>query len=218
MASFRKLGLFEREAKSPLLNVKQLSLLLCGLDPELRIDEIPEDKIEDYEIYQRHIKKWFNASGLFDRSIAVEQDADYMFALAYLLIDDEITPQPIKDRCLSAVAQIASRQKGKEILKKLGGFELEAVGIELSKNKRGLYKKENEEVNTYKLLGLTISLLAQKVGGSYYDGEKIRVSSIRDSIMKLAENSNISSSGLSRATIDKKIAEALNLLQYEKNE
>lgn len=218
MTSFRRLGVFEREAKAPTLNVKQLALLLCGLYPELRTDEIPEERKEDYDIYYRQIKKWFNSSGLFSGSVAVEQDADYMFALAYELIDDEITPEPIKDRCLLAVTQIASQQKGKDILKRLGGADLVSTGVELSKNKRGLHRKEDEEVNTYKLLGLTITLLANKVGGSFYDGNKITVSSIRNAIMKLAEDINLSQKGLSRATLDKKIQEALAILKYEKDE
>ncbi|WP_100159938.1 MULTISPECIES: hypothetical protein [Proteus] len=218
MTSFRRLGVFEREAKAPTLNVKQLALLLCGLYPELRVDEIPEERKEDYDIYYRQIKKWFNSSGLFSGSVAVEQDADYMFALAYELIDDEITPEPIKERCLLAVTQIASQQKGKDILKRLGGADLVSTGVELSKNKRGLHRKEDEEVNTYKLLGLTITLLANKVGGSFYDGNKITVSSIRNAIMKLSEDINLSKKGLSRATLDKKIQEALAILEYEKDE
>ncbi|MCH4255539.1 hypothetical protein O1613_02475 [Proteus mirabilis] len=218
MTSFRRLGVFEREAKAPTLNVKQLALLLCGLYPELRVDEIPEERKEDYDIYYRQIKKWFNSSGLFSGSVAVEQDADYMFALAYELIDDEITPEPIKERCLLAVTQIASQQKGKDILKRLGGADLVSTGVELSKNKRGLHRKEDEEVNTYKLLGLTITLLANKVGGSFYDGNKITVSSIRNAIMKLSEDINLSKKGLSRATLDKKIQEALAILKYEKDE
>lgn len=218
MTSFRRLGVFEREAKAPTLNVKQLALLLCGLYPELRVDEIPEERKEDYDIYYRQIKKWFNSSGLFSGSVAVEQDADYMFALAYELIDDEITPEPIKERCLLAVTQIASQQKGKDILKRLGGVDLVSTGVELSKNKRGLHRKEDEEVNTYKLLGLTITLLANKVGGSFYDGNKITVSSIRNAIMKLSEDINLSKKGLSRATLDKKIQEALAILKYEKDE
>ncbi|WP_048606147.1 hypothetical protein [Providencia rettgeri] len=218
MSSFRKLGLFEREAKSPTINVKQLSLLLCGLDPELRVDEIPEDKKADYDLYYRHIKKWFSSSGLFSGTVSVEQDADYMFALAHLLVDDEITPVPIKERCLNAVSQIASKQKGKEILKKLGGSELESLGIELSKNKRGLHRKSDEEINTNKLLGLAVSLLAKKVGGSYYDGKKITVSTIRNDIYKHAKELKVSDVGLRQSTIDKKIGEALKLLEYEREE
>ncbi|MBY6348559.1 hypothetical protein E5C31_21620 [Providencia rettgeri] len=217
MSSFRKLGLFEREAKSPALNVKQLALLLCGLDPELKKEEIPQEQEDDYNIYYRHISKWVKSSGLFYGSSAVEQNADYMFALAYPLIDEEMTPQPIQDRCLVAIANIAARQKGKETLKQLGGVELERKGAELNKNMRGMHRKEDEEINTYKLLGLVISLLGHKVKNSYFDGKKITVSTIRNDIQKHATELKVPSAGLSKATLDKKIGNALKIIEIEAN-
>ncbi len=83
-----------------------------------------------------------------------------MFALAYPMIDEDLTPQPIKDRCLKAVATIANKNNGKEILSKLGGEELLAKGVELNKNQRGMHRKEDERVNTEILLGLLVKLLA----------------------------------------------------------
>ncbi|OKP00846.1 hypothetical protein [Xenorhabdus eapokensis] len=131
MVSFIKLGIFEREAKTPALNTKQLSLLLCGLNPDLRTEEIPSDKKLAYDIYHPYIGKIIKTSGLFGGGNSQLHNADHMFALAYLLVDEELTPQPIKDRCLKAVATIANKNNGKEILSKLGGEELLAKGVEL---------------------------------------------------------------------------------------
>ncbi|EHC84664.1 hypothetical protein LTSERUB_4075, partial [Salmonella enterica subsp. enterica serovar Rubislaw str. A4-653] len=47
-----------------------------------------------------------------------------MFALAYLMIDEEITPKPVQERCLRAVAAIAKRNKARDLLMQLGGQQL----------------------------------------------------------------------------------------------
>ncbi|MEL4887957.1 hypothetical protein N6P31_12880 [Pectobacterium betavasculorum] len=212
MTSFINLGLFEREAKSPGLNTKQLALLLCGEDPETKVADISNEKKKAYDIYYRHISKWISSSRIFNGTNATSLPADYMFALAYPMIDDQLTPTPIKDRCLKAVATIAAQNKGKEILHRLGGDELQKKGMELSKNKRGLYKKEDEELNSDKLLALIIKLLVKKVGFSYGEVSKPSVSNIRNDIHKMAEEEGVSLSGLSRSTIDKKIGNALKSL------
>ncbi|MDC9616337.1 hypothetical protein PSI19_21330 [Xenorhabdus khoisanae] len=214
MVSFIKLGIFEREAKTPALNTRQLALLLCGLDPELRIQEIPSDMEKPYNIYYRHIGKWLNTSGLFRGGNSSLHDADKMFALAYPMIDDDLTPQPIKDRCLKAVAIIASKNNGKETLLRLGGEELSAKGAELSKNQRGMHRKEDEKANTDVLLGLLVKLLSKKVGHSYGTVEKPQISTIHNDLCKLAEQEGISLNGLSKSTIYKKIGDSINCINY----
>ncbi|MGQ8887177.1 hypothetical protein [Serratia sp. TSA_105.2] len=217
MTSFIKLGIFEREAKTPELKVRQLALLLCGEDPETRNDDIPDDKIEAYGIYYRHISKWLSSSRLFRGSNSSAHRADYMFALAYPLIDEDLTPEPIKKRCLDAVEFIAVRAKGKEILYALGGDELQQKGIELSKNKRGLHRKETERDNTEKLVAMLVKLLAKKVGGPYGTIEKPIISVLLADMEKLAKDNKLSMSGLARATVYKKISDSLNSIEYDED-
>lgn len=212
MTSFIKLGIFEREAKTPALNVKQLALLLCGEDPELKTAEIPSEKLEPYNIYYRHISKWMQSSKLFNGGNSNVQPADYMFAMAYPMIDSEMTPEPIKKRCLRAVESIAIKNNGKEHLLKIGGKELYDIGVELSRNKRGAHRKIDEEENTLKLVGLLVRLLANKVGHAYLKNGEPAVSVIFKDIEALAKDEGISLRGLSKSTIYKKISESMGLL------
>ncbi|KMJ45312.1 hypothetical protein AB204_09575 [Xenorhabdus khoisanae] len=214
MVSFIKLGIFEREAKTPALNTRQLALLLCGLDPELKTQEIPTEMEKPYNIYYRHIGKWMNTSGLFRGGNSSLHDADKMFALAYPMIDDDLTPQPIKDRCLRAVAIIASKNNGKETLLRLGGEELSIKGAELSKNQRGMHRKEDERANTDILLGLLVKLLAKKVGHSYGTIEKPQISTIYNELCKLADEEGIPLTGLSKSTIYAKIRNSISSITY----
>ncbi|BCU88630.1 hypothetical protein KD5_01230 [Yersinia pseudotuberculosis] len=209
MTSFIKLGIFEREAKTPELNVRQLALLLCGENPDTRTAEIPDNKKEAYEIYHRHISKWSSSSKLFRGGNATSQQSDYMFALAYPMIDDEITPEPIKRRCLEAVAHVAAKNGGKDHLFRMGGEELHLKGVELSRNQRGLHRKEDESENTEKLLGFLVKLLAKKVGHSYGSIDKPVISTIYNDLVKLAEEQGLSMSGISKSTVYKKISDSL---------
>ncbi|MFU2315665.1 hypothetical protein [Rahnella sp. PCH160] len=215
MTSFIKLGIFEREAKTPALNVKQLSLLLCGEDPDTKTAEIPENKTEAYNIYYRHISKWLSASDLFRGGNGAAHEADYMFALAYPMIDSELTPEPIQRRCLEAVELVAIRNSGKDHLLRMGGVELYQVGLELSKNKRGLHRKEDERDNTDKLIGLLVKLLSKKIGHSYGNVHKPVIATIYNDLVKLAEDEKISMTGMSKSTIYKKIGDSLLALEYE---
>lgn len=212
MTSFIKLGIFEREAKTPALNVKQLALLLCGEDPELKTAEIPQGKILPYNIYYRHISKWMQSSNLFSGGNAAPQPADFMFAMALPMVDDELTPEPIKNRCLKAAESIATRNNGKEYLFKIGGQELYDIGVVLSKNKRGQYRKADEENNTIKLIGLLVKLLVKKVGHAYSNNNKPAVSVIFKDIESLAKDEGISLRGISKSTVYKKISEAISEL------
>ncbi|PWC12943.1 hypothetical protein [Brenneria corticis] len=213
MSSFIKLGIFEREAKTPEINVKQLALLLCGEDPDTKTTEIPVDKKSAYDIYYRHISKWLSASGLFRGGNQAPQQADYMFALAYPMIDEEITPEPIKIRCLKAVAYVASRNNGKEHLFQMGGEDLYLKGIELSRNQRGLHRKDDERDNTDKLIGLLVKLLAKKLGNSYGTIEEPTISKIYSELKILADEKNISMAGISKSTVYKKISSSLQILK-----
>jgi len=209
MTSFIKLGLFEREARSPALNVKQLALLLCGEDPELKTAEIPENKVKEYKIYYRHISKWIDASGVFNGGNATPFPSDYMFALAFLMIDPDMTPKPIQERCLESVEIIANKNNGKEILRKLGGEELYKVGLELSKNKRGLHRKDDEADNNSKMIAYLIKLLAYKVGHSYGSASKPVRSTIYNDIIALSKQENLPLIGMSRSTFYEKVKQSL---------
>ena len=114
MISHIRLSLFERAANLPAVSARELALMLCGLEPHLTTAAIPDDKHEYYDIFLHQIIRQIKSAGCFPPGRNSQtHSADEMFALAYLMIDEEITPKPVQERCLRAVATIAKRNKAK---------------------------------------------------------------------------------------------------------
>ena len=67
MLSFARMGIFEQATKLPMIDSKEISLLLCGLDPYIKIKEIPEDKLADFRSYRNFINRCltFYGGGIF---------------------------------------------------------------------------------------------------------------------------------------------------------
>ena len=57
MVSFARMGIFEQAAKLPMIDSMEMSLLLRGLDPYIKIKEIPEDKLADFRSYRNFINR-----------------------------------------------------------------------------------------------------------------------------------------------------------------
>ena len=207
MVSFARMGIFEQATKLPMIDSKEMSLLLCGLDPYIKIKEIPEDKLADFRSYRNFINHCLTSySGYHYEKGA----ADIMFTIAYTLIDKEVTPEPVKKRALKAVINITGTQKWRETLYKIGGQELLDKGIELSKSKRGQYKKNEEQTNIYKMTGMLLRLIADKQGNSYGSIEKPNIAAIKESIDELAEKHDLNLDGLSKTSFYEKAKLALS--------
>ena len=63
MLSLARMGIFEQAAKLPMIDSKEMSLLLRGLDPYIKIKEIPEDKLADFRSYRNFIKCFLTFQG-----------------------------------------------------------------------------------------------------------------------------------------------------------
>ena len=131
-------SLFERAANLPAVSARELALMLCGLEPHLTTAAIPDDKHEYYDIFLHQIIRQIKSAGCFPPGRNSQtHSADEMFALAYLMIDEEITPKPVQERCLRAVATIAKRNKARDLLMQLGGQKFLESGLEVRRNQRG---------------------------------------------------------------------------------
>lgn len=201
MVSFAKMGVFEQATRLPIIEAKELALLLCGLDPYIALKEIPEDKQADYRAYRNNINRCLASysDGMYQKGYA-----DIMFTIAYPLIDEEVTPEPVKKRALRAIINITKTQKWRETLYKIGGNDLLDIGIELSKSKRGQYKKEEEQANIYKMTGMLLKLLAEKQGNAYGSVDNPNIASIKKAIDEMAEKHNLSLEGLSQSSFYEK--------------
>ncbi|ORF45376.1 hypothetical protein [Gilliamella apicola] len=210
MVSFAKMGVFEQATKLPIIESKELALLLCGLDPYIKIKDIPQDKLADYRSYQNYIERCLSSYG---GSMHKKGFADIMFTIAYTLIDEEVTPEPVKQRALKAIINITGTQKWRETLYKLGGQELLDIGTELSKSQRGLYKKDEEQTNIYKMTGMLLKLIAEKQGNLYGTTEKPNIAVIKKAIDEMAKKNNLNLDGLSKSSFYEKAKLALSYTQ-----
>ncbi|EGH2795746.1 hypothetical protein ID987_001645 [Salmonella enterica] len=205
-------SLFERAANLPAVSARELALMLCALEPHLTTAAIPDDKHEYYDIFLHQIIRQIKSAGCFPPGRNSQtHSADEMFALAYLMIDEEITPKPVQERCLRAVAAIAKRNKARDLLMQLGGQQLLECALELRRNQRGQYRKAAEQENTYRLLFLLLSLLVKNANGTYGTLDSPRLSNLYRDLQTLAEDEGFSSEGLSRATIYNKLKSALSV-------
>ena len=210
MVSFAKMGVFEQATKLPIIESKELVLLLCGLDPYIKIKEIPQDKLADFRSYRNYIQRCLTS---YSGSMYQTGFADIMFTIAYILIDEDVTPEPVKKRALKAIINITETQKWKETLYKIGGKDLVDKGTELSKSQRGLYKKDEEQTNIYKMTGMLLKLIAEKQGNSYGTAEKPNIAVIKKAIDEMAEKNNLNLDGLSKSSFYEKAKLALSYTQ-----
>lgn len=137
--------------------------------------------------------------------------ADEMFALAHLMTDETITPEPIRTRCLQAVTTIANQNLARSWLMRLGGPPLLELGLTLRRNQRGQYRKTTERENTDRLLFLLIMLLVKNSQGAYGTPESPHLADIWRDIQTLAEHEGLPAEGLSRSTIYSKLKSALTI-------
>jgi hypothetical protein len=72
--------------------MRELALLLCGLDLRLQTAAIPENKREYYDIWLYQISRQIKSAGLQPQGKNKQlYPADEMFALAHLMTDETIT-------------------------------------------------------------------------------------------------------------------------------
>lgn len=121
MTSPIRQNLFERECDMPLLEARHLALLLLGLDASQPANALPEEHQENYRILHDAISRTIKATGMVSAPANNRMFyADEMFALAWRLIDDELTPPEIKASGLKAVMKLSRNSRGRRWLKTLG--------------------------------------------------------------------------------------------------
>jgi len=106
--------------------------------------------------------------------------------------------------------------KTRSLLQFIGG-EAELLGKQLVANNRGLYKKEEEVVSLNKIIGITVSLLAQEKNKSnpskwLKKDNTVCVEHVKDLIDDFVEKNGISSDGLRASSIRSKISAAIKTI------
>lgn len=131
-------NLFERECEMPLLEARHLALLLLGLNASQPANALPEEHQENYRILHDAISRTIKATGMVSAPANKRMFyADEMFALAWRLIDVELTPPEIKSRSLKAVMKLSRNSRGRKWLKTLGDDALPDLTASAQPSLRG---------------------------------------------------------------------------------
>lgn len=115
-----------------------------------------------------------------------------------------------------AVQNIATKNKNNNLLSFIGG-EAEKLGLQIIKNNRGVYKKDEELFNVNKLLGITLTLLAkekheQNNAKWMKKGDVICVEHIKEMVDMYIQENDISTDGLRASSLREKISSALKAI------
>ncbi|EAW1320364.1 hypothetical protein AHX51_17845 [Salmonella enterica subsp. diarizonae] len=129
----------------------------------------------------------------------------YKVLCAAFKLQDETTPKEVRDEINKAIITMMQKEeKWNDIFKNMGGDELCQAAKRLRNNKRGLHKRDDEEQNDLKLIGLLVRLL-QEHGKANYRGN---ITSIHRDLLKLCKDKKISTDGVKKSTFFNKIRDA----------
>lgn len=123
-----------------------------------------------------------------------------MFALGYRLIDDILTPQPVKERCHQAIIRLARQNNGRRFLRTIGGQQLLDMADPVIRSQRGMHNRDKARENTARLCWLLVQLLTAETDGRYGTAARPASDKIFQQLVALALVNGISTEGLSRTT------------------
>lgn len=201
MVSPIRMSLFEQECAMALLEVRHLALLLLGLNPRLSGLSLPDEQRRFYRVLHdmisRTIKNCVLASSPANKRL---YPADEMFALGYPLIDDILTPQPVKERCHQAIIRLARQNSGRKYLKTIGGQQLLDMADPVLRSQRGMHNRDKARENTARLCWLLVQLLIAETNGRYGTAGRPSSDKIFQQLVAFALTNGISTEGISRTT------------------
>ncbi|EMQ4302657.1 hypothetical protein WG886_003331 [Yersinia enterocolitica] len=233
MKSFQKMNEFERVATLPSITIDEIAKCLVGLSPTLLRRDIDTEKLEVISHIKMRLKRTLEEVFKANKIERITKYTDYIasphpvddsekissdliFSIGYNCLDTDETPEAIIERCSMAVQNIAISNKNNKLLSFIGG-EAEKLGLQIIKNNRGVYKKDEELFNVNKLLGITLTLLAkekyeQNNAKWMKKGDVICVEHIKEMIDMYIQENDISTDGLRASSLRAKISSALKAI------
>jgi hypothetical protein len=213
MTGYLNLTPFERLLKHHHITVNEVSLAIFSINPNTKNQDIPkrfEDEIKD--VRKAMIR---NIRAVAEKYTTTNSDlpSDLVFGAAFQFINQEITPESIIKRATEAIENLAYTNSWESTIYCLGGRQLVEECRLLRKSGRGRHRKDDERKNTEKLLGLLISLLAEKhPNGKYGSADSPSIGEIYADIIKLADTRKINITGVGKSTFYEKIRRSLVVL------
>lgn len=122
--------------------------------------------------------------------------ADEIFALAWRLADDELTPQEVKKRSLKAVMKLSLNSRGRKWLKTLGDDELP----DLTTYAQPSQKRDKARDNNARLCWLLVQLFVEETDKFYGTFDKLASDRLLRKLKALVEEREVPLDGLGRGT------------------
>lgn len=233
--SFSKGSAIERLTHYPQIEIKELARALANVDPNIRNDDLPEDKTRiigaycDYLVrVNRNLYAFLKSQGkqkeldlFYPKPIATNCpiEATILFSSCFILLEEDVTPAILVERCVQSLSQIYKRY-GEALVFQCGGEKALLIAKENTQDKRGAHKKNEENASLHKIIGLlAINLAMEKsASGSTKWINKAGSPSI-EPLHKLlsdyAESNGISQKGMGKSSFYDKLRASLTSLYDE---
>lgn len=198
----------ERLCVSVSISPLEMALALAGLNPNMRIGDVPSEHFEYVDMVRKALAK---ALRIYRNEKTATDEACHALdvLLAAFLFTDPSTPEIIIQKIEEAIDDLRGTKGWEDKARKLGGLALIRHIKDTNKSGRGLHRREDEAESTDKLMAMLIKLLAEKHGekngGKYGTSAAPILIAIFNDIEQLAKNESIPMKGIGKSTFYKKV-------------
>ena len=157
----------ERLCSSVSITPHEMAVALAGLNPSMRISDVPEENFEYVDFVRTHLARAIKVYRGEKTSKDEPCHALDIFLASYPFIDTN-TPEIIVQKISEAIDDLRGTKGWEEKARNLGGLQLVNYIKETNRSGRGQHRKQDEENGTMKMMGLIVHLLIKKSGSSSY--------------------------------------------------
>ncbi|WP_314141010.1 hypothetical protein [Buttiauxella noackiae] len=202
----------ERLCVSVSITPQEMALALAGLNPSMRISDVPPEHSDYVELTRRSIARALKV--YMDKKIATDEACNALdILLAAFPFIEETTPEIITQKVREAIDDLRGTKGWEDKARSLGGLHLVNYIKDTNRSGRGQHRKQDEEAGTMKMMGVLIHLLVKKSGeSSYINSGRPNVTAIYRDVEELLKLENISNKGISRAAFADKASQALSAI------
>ena len=234
-SNFSTSDTIERFTLYPQIEIKELARALANVDPQIKNHEIPDDKfgiVNSYSDYliraNRSIYNHLKSQGIskeldifYAKFVATNSpiSADILFSTSFILLEKDLTPQPIIEKCISCICELYKKH-GEHLVFLCGGENAVKIAKANTQDRRGEHKKKEENASLYKIIGLLACNLSNEksLSGSpkwINKWGKPSIEPLYNLLIEYAEKNGISKKGMGKSSFYDKLRVSLESLHDE---